>query len=154
MAVIADIANFDPHQFSFVNATLNAEGVFGRAEITGLASQVVSLVLLWAFHGMTGIWVLVYSQTIGKLIELASASWFLGRKGVRYRPCWRAEGHDLAKFFKVIFIRCYFFLRNFLPHESRPHLNSNDALAPPAPSTYHPVILVILSKQDLPAILW
>lgn len=87
---------------SFVNTTLNAEGVFGRAELTGLASQAISLALLWSMHGRLGIWVLIYSQTIGKLIELGSGAWFLRRKGIRFRPAWNAGEHDLGRFFKVL----------------------------------------------------
>ena len=87
---------------SFVNTTLNAEGVFGRAELTGLVSQGVSLALLWSMYGRLGIWVLIYSQTIGKLIELGSGAYFLGRKGIRFRPTWEVEGHDLRRFFKVL----------------------------------------------------
>lgn len=87
---------------SFVNVTLNAEGVFGRAELTGLASQTIALAMLWSLHGKIGIWVLIYSQAMGKVIELASGAWFLRRKGIEFKLSWHADGHELGKFFRVL----------------------------------------------------
>ena len=89
---------------SFVNTTLNAEGIFGRAELTGLVNSAISLLLLMAFHAQAGVWILVVALLSGKLVELASGIWFLRRAGLRFYPVWSVPEYNLARFFRVLFV--------------------------------------------------
>ena len=89
---------------SFVNTTLNAEGIFGRAELTGLVNNAISLVLIFFFHKETGIWILVFSLLSGKLVELFSGIWFLRKAGLRYSLNWSVKDYNVSGFFKVLFV--------------------------------------------------
>ncbi len=89
---------------SFVNTTLNAEGIFGRAELTGLVNNAISLFLIFSFHQQAGIWILVYALLAGKAVELVSGIWFLRKAGLRYHLVWSVPGYEILRFFRVLFV--------------------------------------------------
>lgn len=89
---------------AFVSATLNAEHVYGRTELTGLINSLLSLILIVLFHQVVGLWILVYALLAGKVVELATGIFFLKKAGVRYYAIWRVADYDLNRFFKVLFV--------------------------------------------------
>lgn len=88
---------------SFTNTTLNAEQIYGRAEVTALISSVISTTLLILFYKKLGVYVLVYSLLIGKIIEFVITLIFLRKIGYRYRFIWSLKDYDVTGFFKVMF---------------------------------------------------
>jgi len=89
---------------AFVNATLNAEHVYGRTELTGLINSLLSLSLIVLFHQAVGLWILVYALLAGKVVELATGIFFLKKAGVKYYPIWRIADYELNRFFKVLYV--------------------------------------------------
>ena len=55
---------------SFFNTILNAERVFGRAEITSVVNGMISVVALALFHNRMGVTILVISLYAGGLVQL------------------------------------------------------------------------------------
>lgn len=88
---------------SFVNTTLNAEQIFGRAELTGLINSLLSICLLILFYKNWGIWVLIVALIIGKIVEFIIGLFFLRQVRFRYYFVWKIDSYDINKFFKVIF---------------------------------------------------
>lgn len=89
---------------SFVSATLNAEHVYGRTELTSLINSLISLSLIILFHKSVGLWILVYALLAGKVVEMSAGIFFLNKVGVRYFAVWNVPGYDLNQFFKVLFV--------------------------------------------------
>ena len=89
---------------SFVSATLNAEQVYGRTELTALINSVLSLSLLILLHKSVGLWILVYALLLGKAVELATGILFLKKAGVKYYAVWNVPNYDFNRFFKVLFV--------------------------------------------------
>lgn len=88
---------------SFINTTLNAEQIFGRAEVTGLINRIISIILLIAYYKELGIYVLVYSLLVGKIIEFVVGIYFLKKIGYKYRPIWNLSNYRISTFFRVMF---------------------------------------------------
>lgn len=89
---------------AFVNTTLLAEQIFGRAEVTGLINSAVSLILILSFHQTFGVWILVYALLIGKIVELATGILFLRKAKVRYSFVFNIKDYDLSKFLNVLLV--------------------------------------------------
>lgn len=87
---------------SFTNTTLNAEQIYGRAETTVLISSIISTALLIIFYKKLGVYVLVYSLLIGKVIELITTLFFLKKIGFRYKFIWSIKEYDVTSFFKIM----------------------------------------------------
>lgn len=88
---------------SFVNTTLNAEQIFGRAELTALINGLVSIAVLFWFYQDYGVFTLVYALLVGKVIEFVISLIFLKRIGFKYRLIWNSKDYDVTSFFKVMF---------------------------------------------------
>ena len=88
---------------SFVTSTLNAEEVFGRAELTAIVNSVLSLVLLLLLYKSMGIYVLIISMLVGKLVEFLMGVYFLHKIGYKYRIIWRLKDYDILPLFKTLF---------------------------------------------------
>lgn len=87
---------------SFTNTTLNAEQIYGRAEATALISSIISTSLLILFYKEFGVYVLVYSLLIGKIVEFIITLFYLKKIGYRYRFVWFLKEYDVTAFFKVM----------------------------------------------------
>lgn len=88
---------------SFINTTLNAEQIFGRAEVTGLINRIISIVLLVAFYKKLGVFILVFSLLAGKIVEFGIGLYFLSKIGYKYRFIWNVKNYKVSHFFKVMF---------------------------------------------------
>lgn len=87
---------------SFTNTTLNAEQIYGRAEMTGLVSSLVSTSLLILFHNEMGVYILVYALLSGKIIDFLITLYFLRKIGYRYCFTWSVPNYNINLFFKVM----------------------------------------------------
>lgn len=87
---------------SFFNTILNAERVFGRAEITSVVNGMISVVALALFHNKMGVTILVISLYAGGLVQFLWSLYFLQRKKVNLTIAWRAEHFNHMKFFKTL----------------------------------------------------
>lgn len=87
---------------SFTNTTLNAEQIFGRAEITQLISALASTIILVIFYKIAGVFVLVYALLLGKIIEFSITLYYLNRIGYTYKFTWNLATFDLSIFFKAM----------------------------------------------------
>jgi len=85
---------------SFVATWFNAEGKFGRVEFVGVINSVVSVVLLIVFHEYWGVWVLVVSIFIGKIVEAVVYLFMMNRYGYRHK--WVLS---VAYFNRMLFFR-------------------------------------------------
>ncbi|MDM9631145.1 murein biosynthesis integral membrane protein MurJ [Robiginitalea aurantiaca] len=88
---------------SFINTTLNAEQVYGRAEVTALVNSIISVGLILVYHNKFGIWILIYALLIGKIVEFLLGLYYLNKIGFRYKLVYNTNEFDLNKFFKVLF---------------------------------------------------
>ena len=88
---------------SFINTALNAEEIYGRAEITALINSSVSITLLIVFHEQFGIWILIYSLLAGKIIEFFVGIYFLKKIGFDYSFTYKIKGYDFGSFFRVLY---------------------------------------------------
>lgn len=87
---------------SFVNTTLNAEQIYGRAELTALINGFVSIGVLYYFYKDYGVFTLIYALLAGKVIEFLISLYFLKKIGYRYRLIWHSKEYDVTSFFKVM----------------------------------------------------
>lgn len=87
---------------SFFNTILNAERVFGRAEITSVVNGMISVVALALFHNKMGVTILVISLYAGSLVQFLWSLYFLQRKKVKLTLSWRAEHFNHVEFFKTL----------------------------------------------------
>jgi peptidoglycan biosynthesis protein MviN/MurJ (putative lipid II flippase) len=87
---------------SFTNTTLNAEQIYGRAEMTGLISSLVSTTLLILFYQELGVYVLVYALLAGKIIDFLVTLYFLHQIGYKYSFTWSVPNFNINSFFKVM----------------------------------------------------
>ena len=85
---------------SFINIVLNAEKIYGRAELTGLFNSISSIIILLFFHDLFGIYTLVLMLFFGKVIELISGIIFLRKAGIFYKFILKGNGHEDINFFK------------------------------------------------------
>jgi putative peptidoglycan lipid II flippase len=88
---------------SFVDVTLNAEKIFGRVEWAAILNSIISLALLILFYKTFGVWILVITLFIGKLIEFAITLVFVKRIGIKYSLIWNESTFDAKSFFKLMF---------------------------------------------------
>ncbi len=88
---------------SFINTVLNAERIYGRVEIAGIISYVVSIVLLVLFYEAWSIWTLVFALYAGKLIDLSIGVYYLKRQQIRYSLNWNVDKFDSRELFRTLF---------------------------------------------------
>lgn len=88
---------------SFISTALNAEEIYGRAEITSLINSSVSILLLIVFHERIGIWILIYALLAGKVIEFLLGLFFLKKIGFVYSFAYRIKGYNFNSFFRVLY---------------------------------------------------
>ena len=69
---------------AFFITVLNAESLFGRSEFLGLTNSLLNIVILIIFYPKLGIWALVISLLLGKLVEFAFYIWQLYSIGFQY----------------------------------------------------------------------
>ena len=88
---------------SFVNTALNAEQIFGRAELTGLINGIVSIVILVLLYERYGVFTLIFALFLGKIIEFIVGLYFLYYLGYKHRLIWSFPEYNVTNFFKVMF---------------------------------------------------
>jgi putative peptidoglycan lipid II flippase len=88
---------------SFIDVTLNAEKIFGRVEWAAILNSIISLILLILFYKTFGIWILVITLFVGKLIEFVITLVFVKKVGIRYSFVWTESTFDAKSFFKLMF---------------------------------------------------
>ena len=88
---------------SFIRTLLNAEGVFGKAEFVDVMNTIISIVILMIFFQQLGIWSLVLSLVISKLLSFVIYIVFLKKIGLTYHICFKSEGFDHKIFFRALF---------------------------------------------------
>lgn len=89
---------------AFVNATLNAEQVYGRTELTGLINSLLSLSLIIIFHKSVGLWILIYALLAGKIVELITGIFFLKKVGIKFYAIWKISDYNLNRYFRILFV--------------------------------------------------
>lgn len=87
---------------SFFITVLNAEKKFGRAEVLGLTNSMVNILSLVLLFDILGIWALVVSLLLGKIIEFVFYFYQLFLNGYRYKPLLSTEGFDHRSFFQTM----------------------------------------------------
>jgi putative peptidoglycan lipid II flippase len=87
---------------SFTNTTLNAEQIYGKAEMTGLISSLISTTLLILFYQELGVYILVYALLAGKIIDFLVTLYFLHQIGYKYSFTWSVPNFNINSFFKVM----------------------------------------------------
>lgn len=87
---------------AFINTTLNAEQIFGRAETTGIINGIISISILLLFHEQFHIFTLVYALIAGKFTEFIIGLFFLKKIGYSYRLIWKLPDFNLLKFFRLM----------------------------------------------------
>lgn len=88
---------------SFIDVTLNAEKIFGRVEWAAILNSVISLILLILFYKVLGIWILVLTLFVGKLLEFVITIIFVRKVGIKYSLIWSESFFDAKTFFKLMF---------------------------------------------------
>lgn len=87
---------------AFINTTLNAEQIFGRAETTGIINGIISISILLLLHEQFHIFTLVYALIAGKFTEFLIGLIFLKKIGYKYRLIWNLQDFNLLKFFRLM----------------------------------------------------
>lgn len=88
---------------SFIDVTLNAEKIFGRVELAAILNGVISLILLVLFYKVLGIWILVLTLFVGKVVEFIITLIFVKKVGIKYSFIWTESTFDAKSFFKLMF---------------------------------------------------
>ena len=87
---------------SFFITVLNAESKFGRAEFLGLTNTLVNIFVLVIFFQIMGIWALVLSLLLGKIIEFMFYVRQLYKIGFRYLWIFNLPEFNHISFFKTM----------------------------------------------------
>ena len=87
---------------SFFITVLNAESKFGRAEFLGLTSSLINILSLVFLFERFGVWSLVLSMLIGKLVEFLFYLIHLHKIGYKYKLIFKVHGFDEKEFFKTM----------------------------------------------------
>ena len=87
---------------SFFITVLNAEKKFGRAEFLGLTNTFVNIVVLVVLYPFFGIWALVISLLLGKIIEFIFYVSQLYKIGYNYQWIFSIPQFDHVSFFKTM----------------------------------------------------
>ena len=87
---------------SFIFVLLNAEKIYGRTEAIGLINSIVSIGILVGFYRYFGIWCLVISLYLGKVVQMMLYTSLLKRINFTYYPIFRATHFDHRGFFKTL----------------------------------------------------
>ena len=87
---------------SFIFVLLNAEKIYGRTEAIGLINGVVSIGILIGFYKYFGIWCLVISLYLGKVLQMILYAVLLKRMNFTYYPIFKADHFDHRIFFKTL----------------------------------------------------
>lgn len=87
---------------SFFIVVLNASERFGIAEFLGVTNTLVSIFCLLIFYSSYGVWALVISLLVGKLIEFIFYSIELYKIGFRYKFLLSTPEFDHISFFKTM----------------------------------------------------
>lgn len=69
---------------SLINTVLNAEKIYGRAELTTFFSGVFSILLVYSFADKIGIYALLLALLNGKILEFILGVLFLKKAGFKY----------------------------------------------------------------------
>jgi putative peptidoglycan lipid II flippase len=87
---------------SFFITVLNAEEKFGRAELLGVTNTIINITSLVVLYPFIGIWALVISLLLGKLIEFIFYLLQLYKIGFRYKLILKSTDFDHNSFFKTL----------------------------------------------------
>lgn len=87
---------------SFINAVLNAEQIFGKAEWTGVIKGIFSIIFILLFSDTFGIWVLIYSRLFGRIMEMILSIYYLKKIDLKYYYIWTIEGFSLRGLVSVL----------------------------------------------------
>jgi len=82
---------------SFSNIVLNAEKVYGRAELTSFFSGITSIVIVYYFANTIGIYSVLTALIIGKILEFILGIVFLKRAGFNYYLVWTSKVNNLKE---------------------------------------------------------
>ena len=87
---------------SFFITVLNAEKKFGRAEFLGLTNTIVNILVLVVLYQSLGVWALVISLLLGKIIEFIFYMLQLYKIGYQYQLQLSIPQFDHKDFFKTM----------------------------------------------------
>lgn len=87
----------------FMQSYLNANKIYGRAEIAALMSSVTSIIILIVLFKTYGVWSLVISYAIGRIIELLVYIITISKYGYKHFFILKQEGFDDVAFFKSMY---------------------------------------------------
>ncbi|WP_026776864.1 murein biosynthesis integral membrane protein MurJ [Polaribacter sp. Hel_I_88] len=87
---------------SFFITVLNAEKKFGRAEILGVTNTIVNILCLLLLYEIFGIWALVISLLLGKIIEFFFYINQLYKIGYKYSFDFKIDEFNHLSFFKTM----------------------------------------------------
>jgi putative peptidoglycan lipid II flippase len=87
---------------SFFITVLNAEEKYGRAELLGLTNTIVSILSLFFLYSYIGVWALIFSLLLGKIIEFLFYIFELYKLGFRYKLLMSIPEFNHGLFFKTM----------------------------------------------------
>lgn len=87
---------------SFFITILNAEKKFGKAEFIGMTNTIINILCLLLLFNYMGVWALVLSLLLGKIIEFVFYIISLNKIGYRYNLILSMPEFDHNTFFKVM----------------------------------------------------
>jgi putative peptidoglycan lipid II flippase len=87
---------------SFFITVLNAEEKFGRAEFLGVTNTIVNILALLLLYPFIGVWALIISLLLGKIIEFIFYCLTLFKLGFRYQLTMSTPEFDHRQFFKTM----------------------------------------------------
>ncbi|HYH81580.1 MAG TPA: lipid II flippase MurJ [Longimicrobium sp.] len=73
----------------------NAERAFGRPEAMSAIAQGLAVVVILPLAPLIGVWSLIVSLWVGRLLQLAGLAWPLRRMGYRHRWLLRVDGFSM-----------------------------------------------------------
>ena len=87
---------------SFFITILNAEKKFGKAEIIGVTNTIINILCLLLLFNYMGVWALVLSLLLGKIIEFVFYVIQLNKIGFRFKLIYSMPEFDHNTFFKIM----------------------------------------------------
>lgn len=88
---------------SFFNTILNAENIYGRTELIGIARVVLNLIILLLLYRSIGVWSLVVSLICGHLLAFGSYIFLLRKKQFRFYQILHLPEFDHLSFFTSVY---------------------------------------------------
>lgn len=99
---------------TFYSVLLNAESVFGKTEFTQVVIVVTNIILIIFFHDSWGLWSMVFSLWVGKVLQMLYFIYLGNKLKYKFRFRLKTQGFDHKSFFSTMFSTIVYALSNQL----------------------------------------